>query len=441
MRALLVAIAFLVAVPARAADEAADAEAEMARADIYVQQHNYQAAIAHYNAARILAPDRPGPYRGLGMAYYSAGQCAEAIPVLEQYLRLKARDPWPQAVRALSDCQAQRAGQNPVRAPGTFRVTSSPPGAEVRIDDEAGELAGYTPYQSESVKAGLHRVYLSKPDYRPAVGEVRVQSGGESSLHVTMLPAQRQIDPVAAEAERRRLEREAAQRQRELGEYEQTQAFEQSLREQIRIRFEREKIEISGSGEAYTFHDVNGAITENAFVRRYKKVTGATDLNFGLKMRNKTATGVWAAFGLAGVGLIAYGAATLSRPCTTTEAMDSSNKDCFNVGGAATNRTTDSTSETVLLAGLGVQLGSSLVYLIYGGLKPDGVPTQHYIAEYDARLAVDRYNRALERRIHADLAAGRSGSTLEAPPARDRAASRVRILPYLGAGFGIAGSF
>ena len=396
MSRLVVLLALFAGGRALAVDTAADAEGEMARADVYMAQRNFQAAIAHYKAASILAPDRPGPYRGLGMAYYAAGQCGEAIPVLEEYVRRKARDPWPQAVKALSDCQSQKSGSAPVRAPGTFRVTSDPPGAEVRVDDEAGDLLGYTPYESESVRVGMHRVYLNKPDFRPATGEVRVQSGAQASLHVLLSPLQRSLSPD----ERRRLAEEAAQRQREVGEYEQTQAVEQSLQEQIRVRFEREKIEVSGSGPEYSFHDVNGPITENAFVRRYKKVAGATDLNFALKLRNKTSTAVWTTFGLIGAGLLAYGAATLTRPCAKG---DSGDNGCLTATGAIdpTKTTTDSTSETVLLAGLGIQLGSSLVFLIYGGLKPDGVPTQHYITEYDAKLAAERYNRALHRKIRA----------------------------------------
>ncbi len=426
---LVILLSLCLAGHALAADTSADAEGEMARADIYMAQRNFQAAIAHYRAASILAPDRPGPYRGLGMAYYAAGQCADAIPVLEEYLRRKARDPWPQAVKALSDCQSQKSGSVPVRAPGTFRVTSDPPGAEVRVDDEAGDLLGYTPYESESVRVGPHRVYLNKPDFRPAAGEVRVQSGAQATLHVLLSPLQRSLSPD----ERRQLAEDAAQRRREVGEYEQTQALEQGLQEQVRVRFEREKIEVSGSGPEYAFRDVNGAITENAFVRRYKKVAAATDLNFALKLRNKTAIAVWTTFGLLGVGLIGYGAATLTRHCQTGDGGDTN---CTSLTGGVdtTKTTTDSTSETVLLAGLGVQLGSSLVFLIYGGIKPDGVPTQHYITEYDARLAAERYNRALQRRIRADLASGHTS--------REPAHIAPHILPYLGpGGMGIVGQF
>jgi hypothetical protein len=402
----------------------ADAESEMAKADAYVQQHNYQAAIAHYTAAKQLAPDRPGPYRGLGMAYYSAGKCAEAVPVLEEYVRLKARDPWPQAVRALADCKSRLSGgAREEKPPGTVRITSDPSGAQVRLDDSGGPVLGTTPYDSEGLPTGDHRVYLSAPGYRPTAGDVRVQPGVSATLHVTMQPLPRpSVSAAPTEAQKR-----------ELQQYEQSASFEQQLAEQVRMRYEGQKIEVCGSGPTYHFCTQHEQLTENEFVRRYRKLTGARDLDFADRVRNKAAIGVWTAFGLAGVGLLAYGAATYNCD-PTASGCDSGKND---------------TSAAILYSGITVWAISVLGYFVYGGLKFDGTPEMHDINEYDARLYTARFNRALETKIHNDLAAGRlsdlrliEGPTEDDPARPPRARPAVRVIPYIGpAGVGVVARF
>jgi tetratricopeptide (TPR) repeat protein len=447
MRSAALALALLLAAtPALAVEQAADAEKEMAIADSYMQQGNFQAAVAHYQAARLLAPDRPGPYRALGMAHYKAGQCPEAIPVLEEYVRKKRQDPWPEAVRALADCKAR--GARGARAVGTFRVTSDPPGADVRIDDAGGPVVGTTPFESASLPAGLHTVYLSRVEHRPASGEVRIDAGVMSTFHIVLAPLSARV----TREERARLEREAEERRRreeekrrQVDEYEKSQAFEGSIAEQINIAYEREKIEVHGSGTDYQFGTAHGRITENEFVRRYKKVTGQKDLNHALKMRNNVSTGVWASFGFAGVGLLAYGLATLSSSCGDLSMMDALKKSECHASGSSVvipgNTFTNDTSRNVALVGGGVQIFSSIIYLLYGGLRPDGTPAHHVLSDYDARLAVDRYNRALQRRIRNDIAAGRP-VTFMPPELAPPSAPKVRLTPFLGAGtFGVSGSF
>jgi hypothetical protein len=86
-----------------------DAEAEMAKADEYAAKKDYVAALAHYNAARMIAPDKPGPYFKLGMTYALTGDCKQAIPNLEQYVKLKGADAHSEAVMALDGCKAKQA--------------------------------------------------------------------------------------------------------------------------------------------------------------------------------------------------------------------------------------------------------------------------------------------------------------------------------------------
>jgi hypothetical protein len=413
MRALGGVALLLVASLAHAGEPGlADAEAEMAKADAYMKERNYNAAIAHYNAAKQLAPDRPGPYRGLGMAYYTAGKCADAIPVLEEYLRMKSRDPWPQAVRALSDCKNHGREDKP---PGSVRITSDPPGAQVRLDDENGPVLGTTPYESEGMPAGIHRVFVSAPGYRPTAGEVRVQAGVMAQLHVPLAPAPRVR------------ERPATEKQQEVQQYEQSSQFEQQLAEQVRMRYDGQKIEVCGSGPSYHFCTQHEQLTENEFVRRYRKLTGSHDLDWADKVRNKGAIGVWTAIGLAGVALVAYGGATFNN-CTDMSKCTNGQND---------------TSAAVMYSGITIWGISVLGYFIYGGLKFDGTPESHYINEYDAHLYTVRFNRALETKIHNDLAAGRL-SEWDPPHTRPTAknTAAVRVIPYIGpAGVGLVGRF
>ena len=383
-RVALFAVLLITSV-ARANEQAADAEAEMARADQYMADRNYQAAIAHYNAAKLLAPDRPGPYRGLGMALYAAGQCQEAVTALENYVRIKAHDPLAQAVHALADCKARLA---PAQVP-------APP-----VEDPAA--------QQRRQRDELER---------------------------------RRRDEEAARAQEAREARERAERQAQLGEYEQSQAVEQSLSERVRVMYERERLNICGTGTEFKFCDVNAAITENEFIRRYHKLTSSRELDHALKMRNKAAIGVWTAFGLAGIGVMAYGLATLDHTCAVGETANGCAKKDPSTGNLPTT-VRDSTSEDLAYVGGGVHILSSLIFLIYGGLKFDGLPTSHLITEYDARMYVEKYNRALQRRIRADLVAGHPTSQREPPEPPEPRRSPVRILPYIGAGgLGVLGSF
>jgi tetratricopeptide (TPR) repeat protein len=412
-------------------EQAAEAEREMAIADDFMSKRNYQAAIAHYQAARILAPGRPGPYRALGMAYFAAGQCREAVPALEEYLRRKPDDPRPEAVDALRQCKGGRPAA-PKPSPMAVRITSDPSGAEVHIDDENGPIAGYTPFDSEELPAGVHRVWLVRPDYKTASGEIRVRPGVAATLHMALVPKPAAAPPVEPPPPRATLE----QRKREAWERARMEA-ERTTEESVRVQYERDKMDLCGSGPEYQFCDVNAKITENDFVRRYKRVTGQKDLDYALKMRNKTAIAVWASIGLAGVAALAYGAATYNTRCTPADTGISA---CDGAGGMPDTskfHTTD-LAKYMLFIGLGVHLGSSAIFLLYGGTKPDGKPTDHLIAEFDARLAVDRYNRALMSRL-------RSGTPMRTlldtpPPAPHR--PRVTIAPYVGiGGAGIVGSF
>jgi tetratricopeptide (TPR) repeat protein len=82
-----------------------DAESQMQKGDQLYDQGKYDAAALHYDAARILAPTKPGPYLWLGMAYAMAGRCSEAVPQLERYIQMRSDNPRQEAVTKLAECK------------------------------------------------------------------------------------------------------------------------------------------------------------------------------------------------------------------------------------------------------------------------------------------------------------------------------------------------
>jgi hypothetical protein len=107
MRALALAVLLLPAL-GHADEKRDDAAAEMAKGDdAFMNQHDNQTAIAHYNAARLLAPDRPGPYLALGQVYQATGDCKQATAMMQKYLQLKTTDAKPDAQKVIDDCKAK----------------------------------------------------------------------------------------------------------------------------------------------------------------------------------------------------------------------------------------------------------------------------------------------------------------------------------------------
>jgi hypothetical protein len=107
MRAAVVAL-LLLPLAVVAEEKRDDAAAEMAKGDdFFFTKKDSQSAIAHYNAARLLAPDKPGPYLALGLAYAATGDCKSATNMMQQYLKLKTTDAKPEAQKTIDDCKAK----------------------------------------------------------------------------------------------------------------------------------------------------------------------------------------------------------------------------------------------------------------------------------------------------------------------------------------------
>jgi hypothetical protein len=189
----LVVVAALLASASAFAGSVEEAEEEMRRAKVALDRHDYEGAVGHYLVARSLAPDSSGPYLGLGLAWAAQGRCDEAVPVLQEYLRRKTKEPNPAAQSTLSACHAALEGQRrlpPPPAAARLVVTSDPPGAEVRIDDEGAEnpSRGRTPLEL-SLPPGAHTLTVTRPGFREELRTVSLVAGQLLRQSVTLQPA------------------------------------------------------------------------------------------------------------------------------------------------------------------------------------------------------------------------------------------------------------
>jgi hypothetical protein len=157
--------------------------------------------------------------------------------------------------------------------------------------------------------------------------------------------------------------------------------------------YEREKISIEPLGTTWVFvegrayKDKQIKIKENEFIRRYRDITRSDELDDLEQRRN---TGGVIAFGtltLLGIGAIAGGAASGDGLGVA-------------IGG---------------VVGAGLTIGFGIPFFIALG-KPDGSLTSHYLTEREARLYLDRYNRALLRNTIKDVQKAHRESALPPPP-------------------------
>jgi hypothetical protein len=109
------------------------------------------------------------------------GECAEAVPALEKYLKMKEKDPKAEAMRTLAECKARLAP-----AQTRLMVSSEPAGAEVRIDDARAAPIGVTPFESGAVAPGVHKVFVGKRGFRQASGEVKLVAGMIASINLKL---------------------------------------------------------------------------------------------------------------------------------------------------------------------------------------------------------------------------------------------------------------
>jgi len=374
---------------ARAGDVAADAAHELDLGDAALQQGNYEVALAHFNAARLLMPDRPAPYRYLGQTYALMGKCGEAVQSLEQYLKYMKKQPNAEAVATLERCRAIVARE------------------------------------AEEQKANEKRAEEQHQHQAQAAAEQEQRRQAEEQRR--------------AEEDRQRRELQASE-ERRLARIAEAQRQE---RDQIEAVIRTQRVSVCDpvtnpsalwKGDVFWFCDQAAAVTENDFLRRYETVTGSHEAHYAIGWRNKGTIIVLAVATVTGVALAGWGLGTFHRNCDPV--TDKSNSHCTNSSGMVdTTKTVDDTvPEVVGLTGMLVGILGT-VFLVPALIKHDGTPVDHTLSRLDAERLTRQYNQALERRARQQL-----GLTSKAPAPRP--APRVSVTPFFGGtSLGVVGRF
>jgi len=220
---------------------------------------------------------------------------------------------------------------------------------------------------------------------------------------------------------------------------------EAGVPETVKKIYEREKIDVTTEAGAFRFVSAkDGAIKENEFVRRFRKVTGSDELDDIETRRNKGSFYTAAALTAVSAGIGVYGFLNLSRPCSKSDVSESFvSGDCIKEvpsssgdgvveisGTFDPSRDRENGMGTVLaIAGTAGTVGFG-IWLLAAAFAPDGAVNEHFLSEHDAVLYTSKYNRALLRRTITDVQKNQS------------AAPRLRLAPTFGLGtFGLVGRF
>ena len=195
---------------------------------------------------------------------------------------------------------------------------------------------------------------------------------------------------------------------------------EDTVPEQVKSIYDNNKVTVTGSGSYYVFSaGVAGEeLTENEFIRRYRDVTGSTELDDIEKRRNGTALLLLGAGALAGVGVVAYG-----------NSIKPSESEDFDFDSDQRNFL----SNVVMGGGVLMTIGFAIPFTV-ALFRPDGSTTSHYLTDADARVYAHRYNRALLRKSVRDVKDVSYGPTLNLRPL-------VGLTPSSPSGFGLYGAF
>jgi hypothetical protein len=202
---------------------------------------------------------------------------------------------------------------------------------------------------------------------------------------------------------------------------------EEELPATVKQIYDNDKLSIAEVADAttYTIKDGRGAaITENEFVRRYKKVTGSDELADYDQPRHPGIHNGLIAVITVDAALVAGGVIGLAAG----DCLSSDNSKIAGWCGVPLGAT---------LVGILGSLGVFGVWMAADANPNDGNPSlDHFISESDARLYVTRYNRALLRKDVRDT------QKVYQDTASVRPAPGLTMSPWLGLGSaGLQGRF
>ena len=148
-----------------------------------------------FSRARELVPDKANPYRWLGLVDARMGHCGDAIKELDIFLqKVPPNDQRVAEAVTLRD----RCREDLQPRVGALVVESSPPGADVRIDDGGAPSVGTTPYRNDAVPAGNHVVFLQKPGYQSVTRGVAISPRETAQLELALTPTGQPAERVSS---------------------------------------------------------------------------------------------------------------------------------------------------------------------------------------------------------------------------------------------------
>ena len=173
-------LALLLAAPAAAADDVAEARAHFDQGSRLYRAGKHRDAIVEFEAAYRLKPH--------GAIHYNVAQCREkleqwpeALQAYQDYLREVADARDRAAVRATMNRIERRLAAAGVQA---LLVYTDPPGAAVRLD---GKARGRTPYHV-TLAPGAYQVALTLDGFASESLEVEVNMAGTRLVDVVLKP-------------------------------------------------------------------------------------------------------------------------------------------------------------------------------------------------------------------------------------------------------------
>lgn len=156
---------------------------ELIRAAKALQKEGKNAdALAKYEEAYALKP-LPALLYPMGQTAAASGQNAKAIEYYEKFVKALPNEDAAQRV-ASEDLPKLRA-----MMPAKLKVTSTPEGAKVFLNDPQSASVGVTPYEGE-VEPGKTTVILQKEGFQKFSEEVTLEGMGEGAVDAKLEPAQ-----------------------------------------------------------------------------------------------------------------------------------------------------------------------------------------------------------------------------------------------------------
>ena len=177
-RALALAVLLSAIGPAARAEQGSRevAREQYARGQELFRSGDYQGALGAFQRAYDAAP-HPVVLKSLAECHERLGTYREAVRLLEQYLAER-----PEADDRL-EVEERSAGHR--SRPGTVRIVSDPPGAQVTLDGHRLDVT--TPVTSE-LAPGDHAVAVELEGYQMVLEEFSVEFGGDRTLELRLLP-------------------------------------------------------------------------------------------------------------------------------------------------------------------------------------------------------------------------------------------------------------